>query len=249
MRLRYHGIPWIRPAADQQIRNFFMKFGKARNIKKGEKIFESKEIYPNLSLIMSGLVSKYCDYITLQNTTKNKALSILLPFSLIGDTFFMSNRDSNVAASALRNAVLMEVPHDVVWEYMYGNQSFGRHLIYHIMYDLESDLEGFANIVARSPRDRILCLFKGLIHRCNVQDEDGWYKLPLKLTHSEIAQIVYVTPLTINRTLLEFKNENYYRKEKGNRYISKALLDRLYDWETNDDSNKDVIGKPISKQI
>lgn len=35
MRLRYYGIPWIRPKVDEPVKKFFMKFGKLKNYKKG----------------------------------------------------------------------------------------------------------------------------------------------------------------------------------------------------------------------
>ena len=249
MRLRYYGIPWIRPKVDEPVKKFFMKFGKLRNYKKGENIFVGKEFYPYLSLLINGMVQKYCAHFQLQNTSKDKAISIILPYSMIGDTFFMSNRGCYVSTTVMRDSVLLEVPHDTVWEYMFSNNSFNKTMIYNLMYDMESDLEGFANIVARTPRDRLLCLFKGLVVRCEAEEENGWYKIPVKLTHYEIAQVIYTTPLTINRILLDMKNEGYYKNENRCRYISKDLLDRLYDWIESDRNDEKVIGKPVLKCV
>ncbi|ADD68853.1 putative transcriptional regulator, Crp/Fnr family [Denitrovibrio acetiphilus DSM 12809] len=245
MRLRYHGVPWIRPAVDQTVKKFFMKYGKLRNYRKGEMIFKGKEFYPYLSLIVSGIVSKYCENILMQKTTKDKAISVIFHNSMIGDSFFLSDRTSNVSATAIRDCVFLEVPHETAWDYMFSNNDFNKKMIYSLMYDIESDLEGFANIVARTPKDRMFCFFKGLINRFEVGIENGWYRLPVDFTHSEIAQIIYTTPLTVNRLLLELKREGNYKKVKKVRFIRKNVLDNLYDWEDSDGNDSVFIDSKV----
>jgi CRP-like cAMP-binding protein len=240
MRIRYHGFPWVRSKAGSELQKFFSDYGTLKHIPKGTPVFKGNEFYPNLSLVLSGLLAKFSEGFTFKETSKVKAISLLLPGTVLGGTFFLSNRLSNIASTALRDTVLLDVKHEAVWEYVRTHHNFGKALVNHIMLDLESDLEGMATIIARPPEERLAVLFKILVLRYEVQNENGWFNIPVKLTHSELSQVIYTIPLTLNRILLEWKKRGLYRKEGTERYAHKSLFDNLYDWEENRMKNNDV---------
>lgn len=231
MRIRYHGFPWVRSKADNDIQQFFIANGRLNHFPKGTRIFSGNDFYPNLSMVLSGIVGKFSEVFRFKDTSKAKAMSILLPNTLLGGTFFLSDRPSNVASVSIRDTILLEIPHKYVWEYTRANHNFGKKLISHIMLDLESDLEGMATIIARPPNERLSVLFKILINHYDVCCEDGWYKIPVNLTHSELSQIIFTIPLTLNRLLLEWKKKGLYKKDGRSRYVHESLLVNLYDWK------------------
>lgn len=230
MRIRYHGYPWVRSIADERVQDFFKQYGKPRYIGKGDSVFIGRDYYPYIGLIINGMIGKYSEYFEFYKTSKSRAHSLLLPGSLIGNTFFLSGRSSNVSASALRESIILEVKEDFAWNYMRDNPVFMKQLLYAIMLDLESDLEGFATIVARLPEERLRVLFKILVRRNSIQPEKGWYLIPVNLTHAELSKVIYTTPLTTNKILLSWKKAKLMYMDKRKRYIHESLFEGIYDW-------------------
>ena len=121
MRIRHTAFPWVRSAVDSEIRQVITNHGKMRRFNKGECVVKAGEFYPNIAIVVSGMLSKSFE---VKESSKNEAMSIILPGSMLGDSFFMSRRASNLSARALRETAVMEVCHDVIERKMCSNQLF-----------------------------------------------------------------------------------------------------------------------------
>lgn len=232
MRMRYSAVPWIRYKAEQDISRFIKEHGRLHVYKKGECVIPTGVVYPYFSLVASGMLSKSFD---VHKSTKDFAMSVILPGSTVGDFYFMSRRICNLKIMALRETSLIECPQEVLEKAMLADVYFFRKIMNHLMLDMESDSEGLATITARPTDERLKVLIKILLVRYGVAPENGWYKLPVYFTHNEIGQIIYTTPLTVNRLLLKFKkNELYMCKNSRERYFSFELFKDLNDWFPED---------------
>lgn len=232
MRMRYSAVPWVRYKADKDICRFIKEHGKLRTYKKGECIIPGGYMYPYLSYVASGMLSKSFD---VHNSTKDFAMSVILPGSTVGDFYFMSRRICSLKIAALRETTLIECPHEVIEKAMLADVGFFRKVMNHLMLDMESDSEGLATITARPTEERLKVLVKILLVRYAVVPEDGWYKLPVYFTHNEIGRIIYTTPLTVNRLLLKFKQDGVYLSKNGrDRYFRAELFNGLGDWFPED---------------
>ncbi len=231
--MRYQAVPWIRYRAEKDIQQFLSEHGRLRVYEKGQCVMPAGEKYPYLSLIISGMLSKS---FAVHNSSKDFAMSVLLPGTMVGDFHFMSKRVCNLQVIALRESSLIECPHDTVEKAMFADYSFYRKIMNQLMLDMESDSEGLATITARPADERLKILMKILLVRYNVvPDKDGWYKLPVYMTHNEMSRIIYSTPLTVNRLLLSFKEDGQYiRGKSGERLVNIRLFDGIYDWCPDD---------------
>lgn len=233
MRMRYQAVPWVRYRADKDIQQFLSEHGRLTVYKKGQHVMPAGEKYPYLSLIISGMLSKS---FTVPNSSKDFAMSVLLPGSMVGDFHFMSQRVCNLQVIAIRESSLIECPHNIVEKAMLADYSFYRSVMNQLMLDFESDSEGLAAITARPADERLKILMKILLVRYNViPDKDGWCKLPVYMTHNEMSRIIYSTPLTVNRLFLSFKDDGLYIRGKGReRLVNVKLFDGIYDWRPDD---------------
>lgn len=231
MRIRHTAFPWVRSAVDSEIRQVITNHGKMRRFNKGECVVKAGEFYPNIAIVVSGMLSKSFE---VKESSKNEAMSIILPGSMLGDSFFMSRRASNLTARALRESAIMEICHDVIERKMCSNQLFFRKMMNQLMFDIESDLEGLAALIARNHEECLRVLMKIIIVREKVRPSDDWFQLPINFSHNEISRIIYTTPLTVNRFFLKWKKQGLYQRKGNLRFVSRMLLDNIYDWKNED---------------
>ena len=232
MRIRYSATPWIRYRAETDIAHFLKENGRMRIYPKGTCVIPAGTIYPYLSLVASGMLSKSFD---VYKNSKDFAMSVILPGSTLGDFYFMTKRICNLKVIALRETSLFECPHEVVEKAMLSNIIFFRKILNHLMLDMESDSEGLATITARPTEERLKAMIKILLVRYSVIPENGWYKLPIYFSHNEISHIIYTIPLTVNRLLFKFKKQGLYIcKNSRERFFKKELFNDLSDWFPED---------------
>lgn len=231
MRIRHTAFPWVRSIADNEIRRIIANHGRMRRFDKGACIIRSGEMYPNIAIVASGMLSKSFE---VRESSKTQAMSIILPGAMVGDSFFMSRRASNLAVHALRESALIEIDHDFIEKRMSSNPVFFKRMMDQLMLDMESDLEGLATLIARSHEECMRVLLKIIMVRERVRPSDGWYQLPINFSHSEISRIIYTTPLTVNRFFHKWKKEGLYYRKGCMRFAHSDLFDNIYDWKNED---------------
>lgn len=228
MRIRHTAFPWVRGKVASDIHKIFVEKGKLKNFRKGDYVVPAGGFYPNLALVVSGLMSKSFE---VAGSSKCQAMSVLLPGAIFGESFFMSRRASNLAVRALRDSIILELGHDVIEGRMASNPNFLRRILDQFMLDTESDLEGLATLIARGHDECLKLLFKIFVVREKVPLTDGWYSVPLNLSHQEISRIIFVTPLTINRILHSWKKQGLYQRVGTNRFFRPELFANISDWK------------------
>lgn len=232
MRIRYTAYPWVRSRAEKEVQRVILDHGNLRRFRKGELVIEAGNFYPNIAIVISGMLSKSFG---IEGNSKNQAMSILLPGAMLGASFFMSRRCSNLAVEAIRDSAIIEVNHQFLEARMCANPSFLRLMMNHFMLDMESDLEGLATLIARTHEECLRLLFKIIIVREKVLPEDGWYQLPINFSHNELSRIIYTTPLTVNRFLLSWKKQGFYFRKGTQRFVHHKLLENISDWKHETD--------------
>jgi CRP-like cAMP-binding protein len=217
--------------AAQEIRDILVKYGKVRQVEKDGCVVPAGGFYSNLALILDGLL---CKSFEVKNSSKETAMSLMPPDAVFGESWFMSGRTSNLAVHALRESILMEVPHELVAELMQTSPIITRKFLNQFMLDAETDLEGLATLIARPPEDCLRVLLKIFIVRERVAPKKDWYLVPVNLSHHEMSRVVYTTPLTVNRILLSWKKQGLYVRRGNRRFVHKDLLVNISDWKNEE---------------
>lgn len=231
MRMRYPVMPWVRPDTDPDIKEIILQYGTIREYKKNEIVVPSFYMYPYLSLIVGGALAKG---FIVQDSTKHFSHSILFPGSLVGTYYFMTKNITNLKIVAIRNATLIEAPHEAVYSHMMRNSAFMKKILNHTAMDLISDSEGLATVSSRPSEEKLKILMKILMIRFNVKPENGWYKVPFHLTHQEMSRVIYTTQLTINRIIMKNIKKGLVKDDSKGRYIHRDFFNDIYDWNPDD---------------
>jgi CRP-like cAMP-binding protein len=231
MRIRHTAFPFVRLRAAPDIRAILVKHGKVRRIEKNACVVSAGSFYPNLGLVVDGLLSKSFE---VKNSSKETAMGLVPADAVFGETWLMSRRASNLAVHAMRETMLIEVSHDCIETLMQSSSDLLRRFHNQFILNMETDFEGLATLIARSPEDCLRVLLKIFIVREGIEPQKCWYLVPVNLSHHEIAQIIYAAPLTINRIFLSWKKQGLYARKGSRRYIHRDLLVNISDWKNEE---------------
>jgi CRP-like cAMP-binding protein len=230
MRIRHTAFPFVRMRVAEDIHAILVKHGKVRRIDKDACVVPAGSFYPNLGLVVDGLLSKSFE---VQNS-KEAAMGLVPADAMFGETWLMSRRASNLAVHAMRDTILIEVSHDCIESLMQSSSDLLRTFLNQFSLNMETDFEGLATLIARPPEDCLRVLLKIFIVRERVEPENDWYCVPVNLSHQEISRVVYATPLTINRTFLSWKKQGLYARKGNRRFVRKDLLHNISDWKNEE---------------
>lgn len=231
MRIRHTAFPWVRSPLASELHTILVKHGTVRRVDKGACVVPAGSYYPALCLVVDGML---CKSFEVKNSSKDTAMSLILAGSMFGETWFMSRRASNLAVHALRDTMLIEVPHDFIEGVMQSNSVLFRKFLNQFILDTEADLEGLATLIARPPEECLRVLMKIFVVRYREEPRDDWYTVPVNLTHAEIGRIVYTSPLTVNRFFLSWKKQGLYRRDGKRRLVHADLLAGISDWKNEE---------------
>ncbi len=216
--------------APEDLRAVLVRHGKVRRIAKDACLVSAGGFYPNVGVVVDGLLSKSFEV----RNSKEAAMGLIPADAMFGETWLMSRRASNLAVHALRDTILIEVPHDCIEGLMRSNPQLFRRFLDQFILDIETDFEGLATLVARPPEDCLRVLLKIFIVRERVEPENDWYLVPVNLNHQEISRVVYATPLTVNRIFLAWKKQGLYTRKGNRRFVRQDLLFDISDWKNEE---------------
>lgn len=231
MRQAFSGLSWVRSRVLPEIYQVIKENGNIEKYKKGELIIPPRKRYDKFAIIESGLL---CKAIYNNSINKNTAFSLLIPGRLLGTSYYMSTEKSNLYVKALRNTEIITVPFEFVDDLMLSDKRFMKLIHRQFSVDWESDLEGLASLSFFTPEEKLKILFKVLMLSYDTDFSQEWVKLPLRLSYTEMSNVIYTTRLTVIRIINHWKAEGAYRQEDQDRYVKSSFLNDVYDWKTSE---------------
>jgi len=185
----------------------------ARNHGKGELLIYQGDRIENFFYIKSGFVRAY----TITDAGDERSLLILAPgdiFPLLKDPlrsdksslYFYETLDESTIKSIRQDDLLSKIRHgrEASWE----------------MFRYISDLNGSLSdrivlLESKSAEDKISQLLEYLIPICGKQLEPSKYKLRLKLTHQDIANLVAHTRETASLSIKKMEDQGLISYQRG----------------------------------
>lgn len=225
MRQVFQQKPWIYPKDPPELQRLYHTYGRAVSYKKGA-ILKNRGESQKLFHLTEGICMYYANYAE----GNPRALSIILPQRTMGDITCITQERVNVTSIVLRDATVLVVPPDILLESMKKDAELATKICRHMLAKQECSLEAIIANATCEPAMRLKILLRAILleHQDNIGN--GWYPLPLTLTHEEYAEIINVTRVTISRILSHWQDENLIRRENRQIIINGALFADIYDW-------------------
>lgn len=225
MRHIFHQKPWIYPKDPTEIREFYQKHGTLVHYKKGT-VIKMRGESQRLFYLVDGLCMYYANYVE----NNPISFSLILPERTMGDVTCITKQQVNVTTIVIRDADILVVPPHILLEVMQHNAKLAIKVCRHMLAKQESSLEAVITNITCEPAVRLKILLKSILLESHDEITDGWYALPLTLTHEEYGQIINVTRVTISRILAQWQDSGLIYRENKAIIVSHLLFEKLYDW-------------------
>jgi hypothetical protein len=211
------------PPIDEPLCEIFRSHGKKVNLAKKEFILRKGTI-KSFVFVESGLVGRIREMPLL---SKQIHLEIAPPKRVANFMNFFSAGKANISIMALRKSEIYITPFEVIYGIMKNSYEFCKQFEQLYGSNMETALKSsYSNFVLPCEL-RLLNLFKALARQSKAHpDANGWIPLPYKLTREEYSQIIFSSLLTVDNTLLHWKKEHLYQKNKQGSFIHARLLEK-----------------------
>lgn len=195
-----------------------------------QKVHVKKE---TLFITPGSMVDKiYCvsqgslKYSILGDGGEKKVIGVITRGGIFGACPTFLQLPSSLAVEALEDSTLYYVTREQACQAMQTNPSFAVGIIQGIGYHVKALVEQVESLTFQSPRKRILQLLLAMSLR-SPEQEGGWHKTPLKLTHQQIAEIIGVTRVTVTRLISTLKDEGLVKTVDREVYLSADFQARV----------------------
>jgi CRP-like cAMP-binding protein len=182
--------------------------------KKGQTIFFQGNPPFGLYCISSGKIKVY----KMGNDGKESIIRIAGPGDVLGHRSLFSSENYGATATVIEEASICFLDKNFIHSLMKRDHTVSLNLIQKLSRDMGLAEAKNASMSHKNARERLSELFLGFKKNYGIE-EDGRWRLDIKLNRDEIASLVGTAPETIIRLITEFKEEKIMEQEGKILYI------------------------------
>ena len=173
-----------------------------KNVPRGEYVFLRGTFGKVLYLVMEGLIK-------IEQPTergKVKTLALLGPGECFGEMAIITNMPRSASALALENAKLLMLKREVFVSHLQNHPEISLRIIEVLCQRLTEANEQIKSLTFDSVAARLANNLVSLAEKFGEQDKEAW-RIRIRLTHQELADLVGSTREIVTRTLKLFADE------------------------------------------
>ena len=175
---------------------------------RGVAVFQEGEPGDRLYVIGSGKVKLG----RRSNDGRENLLSVLGPAEMFGELSLFDPGPRTATATAVADAVLYELTHDELIEWLERYPAVAKHLLEALARRLRRTNEALADLVFSDVPGRVAKALLDLSTRFGEPVDDG-LRVAHELTQEELAQLVGASRETVNKALADFAARGWVRRE------------------------------------
>ncbi|WP_432663700.1 Crp/Fnr family transcriptional regulator [Wukongibacter baidiensis] len=169
----------------------WLKHGKELSFHKGELITMPEKNLSNIYLIKTGNVSVFHIHVD----GKECILSILSQDDFIGLLDVFTQDHSSVFAKALTDVTVIAIPKDEIRRVVESTPSLAMALINYFSRKYQETTDILIQVAYGKVEERLIFLLKKLA--ASNEEDNGWYPIPISITHKDLAGMVASTRETV----------------------------------------------------
>lgn len=190
------------------------------HVPRGDVLFHEGEPGDTLYVIQTGKVKLG----RRSNDGRENLLAILGPGELIGELSLFDPGMRTATATAITDALVLQMGHDELARWLATTPSVAEHLLRTLARRLRRTNEALADLVFTDVPGRVAKALLDLSHRFGQPVADG-LRVAHGLTQEELAQLVGASRETVNKALADFATRGWIRRE--GRAVTLLDIDRL----------------------
>lgn len=189
--------------------------------KKGEVVFYQGNPPTGLYCINRGKVK----ILKAGNEGKESIVRIAGPGDVLGHRSLFSKENYTATATALEETVICLIEKDYIFKVLKNETSIALNLIEKLGKEMGAAESKIASMFQKNVSERLAEFLLTLLKNYGIE-ENGRYRLDIKLTREEIAQIIGTTNETVIRFISDFKEQAVIEQDGKTLYVvdKKRLL-------------------------
>lgn len=200
---------WIQPKVPVRMAALF-EGGKTVKLKKDTPIANEGDLPDKIFYLTEGL----CSHTFAQFDDKSTTISLILPGRAIGDIFAVLDRGIFLRFDVLRDSVFKTITKAYFLEELRKDVDFTLEVMKYFADKQHSFMEGMICNSTLSTKERLTILLANLV-KDNPEPENGFIKIPYKMSQELLAEVAGSSRVTVNRIMQEWFAKNLmYRKDK-----------------------------------
>lgn len=213
-------LAWVQPKADPYLISLIQQHGLTMNVKK-HGIIAHEGIPPNkVYLLCSGL----CRHTFSQINEDTITISLILPDRVIGDISILASHDFFLRFEAIQNSTLKYIPKSLLLRELQQDQNFLFRLAANITNKHHAYLEGMLCNATLSCEERLFTLFNALASEEGNIVDNGFIRLPIKLSQDIMSEILSSSRVSINRAIRRWFTDGVLYKKNSELWISSDFV-------------------------
>lgn len=193
---------------------------KSIDLGRGDTLFHEGEPGDRLYVVREGKVKLG----RRSNDGRENLIAVLGPGEMLGELSLFDPGPRTATATAIVDAVVLELGHDQLIAWLRENPTVAIHLLQALARRLRRTNEALADLVFSDVPGRVAKALLDLSTRFGQTVEDG-VRVAHDLTQEELAQLVGASRETVNKALADFASRGWVRRE--GRAVVLLDVDRL----------------------
>lgn len=193
--------------------NEWMKNGLEFTFKKGELISTPEKLSKYVFIIKEGNACEYHIHID----GKECVIGLLSNGDVIGLTNVFTQNESRIFSKALTDVTVVAIFKQEIRALIEQTPSISMSLLSHFSEKHEDMVEILEQIGYGRVEERLIFLFKKLIDFN--REDNGWYPIPVSITHKDIAGMIASTRETVTLTINKLLQDGVIKHHENNLWI------------------------------
>lgn len=213
-------IPFLEGLNRPQMEHIAGKLEK-RTCARGSVLFMEGEESNGTYFIASGLVK----IVKLHKEGREKTLAILRAGDMLGEMTLFEDSTRSATAEAMEDTTLFLITNNDLKQMLIEIPQLALRVVQVLSMRLRQTNQHIQELTFLNARSRIIC---NLVHLASVHgiNQQGCVKIPLRLTHSELANLVGVTRETVTKVLDELQKDSLIQIK--NKQLWLMDMEKLY---------------------
>ncbi|RJE48657.1 cyclic nucleotide-binding protein [Dehalobacter sp. MCB1] len=217
-------LQWANPPASDRFFNYVKEKGFKKSFEKGTTILHEGEIVQHGYYIVEGWVA-----LCFNNPAGDSRIaSILGPKRPFGLAAALDQVPIPLSFKAIRDCEFYLVSRDILIQGMREDIDLNLEMIDSIFTRCKSAYQ-MINLSTYFPSEKkLVYFFITLLQYMEYREARDWYELPINLSHTQIAQLIGLSRVTVCNIFNQYRSEGKIRSSQQKLFVSNRLINDEY---------------------
>lgn len=213
-------LPWFEPPMHPKWAKIVADKGQGHYYKKGQVIVSEGDILYHAYYVVKGLVQYQLQ--TYHGHTRIVCIVGPGRFFGMGPMFDGSPVDNSV--ETMEGSLIYKLSRNDIFNVIYQDPELTRDIIVNLNSKIRCAFNLIGVLSLMDPKERLIHCLYSIIQSYAVAEDDGWYTIPVELSHAELGEMIGVHRVTVCRILNQWKKLELLKFEKNQMRIRNNLL-------------------------